>query len=89
MLIRILSTIWAATCVIIAGSTAGSMLIGYAPSLGRDGEFAKAELAGIERVRNAWASGVWLTSALLASNALLLAVVLWNAARKSEISRGN
>jgi hypothetical protein len=65
------------------------MFITYAPSQGREGELARAELAGIERVRNAWASGVWLTSGLLVINALLVAVVLWKAARNRDINQGN
>lgn len=74
---RALGIIWAAVCLAVAGATALQMFVTFAPSEGRTGELAAAELAGLERARNAWWTGAWAASALLAVSGIAIAALAW------------
>jgi hypothetical protein len=53
------------------------MLFTFAPSDGRLGDLAAAELDGLERARRFWWTDVWIVSALLAANAVIVVWISW------------
>jgi hypothetical protein len=77
MFLRVVATIWAIACVFVALDAALGMLITFAPSEGRVGALAAAELAGIERVRRVWWGSIWMCAGMLIVNSAAIVVVLW------------
>lgn len=68
---------WGAFCLVVAVQASLQMLVTFAPNMGLAPECHAAELAGIERVRCFWATGVFVSSGLLAINTALLIALAW------------
>ena len=76
-LLRILAIIWAGVCIYFAVIAAMGMYITFAPSQGRTGELASAELAGLERALDYWCMSVWEVSGMLMISAAIIVVAFW------------
>jgi len=76
-LLRILAIIWAVACIFVAINAVMGMYITLAPSQGRIGELASAELAGLERARNFWCMSVMEVSGMLMISAAIIVVAFW------------
>ena len=74
---RALGLIWCALCLVVAGGSALQILVTFAPSHGRTGDLAAAELAGMERARVFWWGNVWAAAGVLAVSGVVIAVLTW------------